>query len=49
MNIAIGDLECVALYYGDRLIWAITTDGDEYLDGTWIESLVWDDDETWVE
>ena len=49
MNIAVGDLYCKALYYGDILIWAITSSGEEYLNGTWIDSLTWDDNETFNE
>ena len=49
MNIAVGALYCKALYYGDILIWAITSSGEEYLNGTWIDSLTWDDNETWNE
>ena len=43
MNITVGDLYCKALYYGDILIWAITSSGDEYLNGEWLDSLTWDD------
>ena len=49
MNIAIGDLYCKSLYYGDILIWAITTSGDEYLNEKWIDSLTWYDNEKWIE
>jgi hypothetical protein len=48
MRITIGDLECKALYFGDVLLWAITSEG-EYLNGEWIDSLIWDDNEVWNE
>lgn len=49
MNIAIGDLYCKALYYGDVLIWAITESGDVYLNEYWVDSLIWNDKEKWIE
>lgn len=49
MKIAIGDIQCKALYLGNILIWAITEEGDQYLNGEWIDSLVWEDAETWIE
>ncbi len=49
MKIAVGNIYCKALYYGDILIWAITETGDEYLNDTWIDSLVWDDNKIWNE
>lgn len=49
MNISKGDLQCKALYKGDILLWAIINDNDEYLNGEWIDSLIWDDVELWNE
>ena len=49
MKVAIGDLYCKALYYGDILIWAITSSGDEYLNKIWVDSLIWRDEEKWIE
>lgn len=48
MNIAVGDIQCKALYLGDTLIWAIEV-GEEYLNGTWKDALIWDDNEIWKE
>lgn len=49
MKVSAGDIQCKAIYYGEVLLWAITSDGEEYLNGTWDDSLVWDDNETWNE
>lgn len=49
MNIAVGDIQCKALYLGDTLIWAIDEGGEEYLNGTWKDALIWDDNEIWKE
>lgn len=49
MIVAKGDLYCKALYKGDILIWAITNEGDEFLNGEWLDSLVWEDNEIWNE
>lgn len=50
MNISVGDIQCKALYLGDTLIWAIEIEGgEEYLNGTWKDALIWDDNEIWKE
>lgn len=49
MNVAIGDLYCQAIYYGDELIWALTITGEEYLNGEWLDTLIWNDNEIWNE
>lgn len=49
MTVRAGDIECKALYYGTILLWSITDDGQEYLNGEWFDSLTWDDTETWNE
>lgn len=48
MRVAIGDIQCKAIYLGDILIWAITETG-EYLNGAWLDDLVWNDEELWKE